>query len=99
MVTRGKKWRFETPVSIFEAFICESPLLPLLPPKCHVIPSDSEGSPHTSAILAHLQFRHFFPCCPQYAMSSRAIARDLLRSEEHTSELQSRQYLVCRLLL
>src|SRR5258707_11919193 len=26
-------------------------------------------------------------------------ARTLLRSEEHTSELQSRQYLVCRLLL
>src|SRR3712207_7446957 len=25
--------------------------------------------------------------------------RQLLRSEEHTSELQSRQYLVCRLLL
>src|SRR3712207_7820615 len=25
--------------------------------------------------------------------------RKLLRSEEHTSELQSRQYLVCRLLL
>src|SRR5947209_13614735 len=24
---------------------------------------------------------------------------DILRSEEHTSELQSRQYLVCRLLL
>src|SRR5258707_11495738 len=30
----------------------------------------------------------------------RALERDLdLRSEEHTSELQSRQYLVCRLLL
>src|SRR3712207_7788850 len=27
------------------------------------------------------------------------ILRDDLRSEEHTSELQSRQYLVCRLLL
>src|SRR5438445_5219374 len=28
------------------------------------------------------------------------VARDhLLRSEEHTSELQSRQYIVCRLLL
>src|SRR3712207_7277917 len=27
------------------------------------------------------------------------IAFGLLRSEEHTSELQSRQYLVCRLLL
>src|SRR3712207_8234265 len=28
-----------------------------------------------------------------------SIFRDLLRSEEHTAELQSRQYLVCRLLL
>src|SRR3712207_7113648 len=27
------------------------------------------------------------------------VGRDLARSEEHTSELQSRQYLVCRLLL
>src|SRR3712207_7712447 len=27
------------------------------------------------------------------------LRRDLPRSEEHTSELQSRQYLVCRLLL
>src|SRR3712207_7330878 len=29
----------------------------------------------------------------------RAVDRHDLRSEEHTSELQSRQYLVCRLLL
>src|SRR3712207_7294070 len=28
-----------------------------------------------------------------------SAARDHTRSEEHTSELQSRQYLVCRLLL
>src|SRR3712207_8285279 len=28
-----------------------------------------------------------------------ALQRDGARSEEHTSELQSRQYLVCRLLL
>src|SRR3712207_7388206 len=28
-----------------------------------------------------------------------AVRRHLVRSEEHTSELQSRQYLVCRLLL
>src|SRR3712207_8219700 len=27
------------------------------------------------------------------------LGRERLRSEEHTSELQSRQYLVCRLLL
>src|SRR3712207_6997116 len=29
----------------------------------------------------------------------RPLEDDRLRSEEHTSELQSRQYLVCRLLL
>src|SRR3712207_9039974 len=29
----------------------------------------------------------------------RGLGRDAVRSEEHTSELQSRQYLVCRLLL
>src|SRR3712207_7031854 len=31
--------------------------------------------------------------------AGRAAAAPALRSEEHTSELQSRQYLVCRLLL
>src|SRR3712207_7140353 len=31
--------------------------------------------------------------------SGSPTERDGLRSEEHTSELQSRQYLVCRLLL
>src|SRR3712207_9209121 len=37
-------------------------------------------------------------CRPQ---NRRLLERDLdaMRSEEHTSELQSRQYLVCRLLL
>src|SRR3712207_7592156 len=34
------------------------------------------------------------------ALVGQVLARDALhRSEEHTSELQSRQYLVCRLLL
>src|SRR3712207_8297996 len=32
-------------------------------------------------------------------VSPEAAAKSLGRSEEHTSELQSRQYLVCRLLL
>src|SRR3712207_8467912 len=36
-----------------------------------------------------VQLQTLFVCC----------ARSLVRSEEHTSELQSRQYLVCRLLL
>src|SRR3712207_7648871 len=52
------------------------------------------------------------PCKPgktarstAFARSARDISiaprgpRSVLRSEEHTSELQSRQYLVCRLLL
>src|SRR3712207_8124154 len=33
-----------------------------------------------------------------YALARRELAADSERSEEHTSELQSRQYLVCRLL-
>src|SRR3712207_7557431 len=32
-------------------------------------------------------------------LGSERCIRQTLRSEEHTSELQSRQYLVCRLLL
>src|SRR3712207_7378253 len=36
---------------------------------------------------------------PCLALSSAASAQSSVRSEEHTSELQSRQYLVCRLLL
>src|SRR3712207_8188310 len=36
----------------------------------------------------------------RWTFRPRAYARaQVLRSEEHTSELQSRQYLVCRLLL
>src|SRR3712207_8324168 len=33
------------------------------------------------------------------AHHAHALALDEIRSEEHTSELQSRQYVVCRLLL
>src|SRR3712207_7420534 len=36
---------------------------------------------------------------PSLLLRSRRAAPLLARSEEHTSELQSRQYLVCRLLL
>src|SRR3712207_8417513 len=37
--------------------------------------------------------------CASAGTSLRSTARHGTRSEEHTSELQSRQYLVCRLLL
>src|SRR3712207_8492890 len=36
---------------------------------------------------------------PNVARSGDTASRRGVRSEEHTSELQSRQYLVCRLLL
>src|SRR3712207_8976415 len=36
---------------------------------------------------------------PPKDLPEELIRRRLARSEEHTSELQSRQYLVCRLLL
>src|SRR3712207_8090203 len=38
-----------------------------------------------------------WPCCGGGSHTNRKIGNR--RSEEHTSELQSRQYLVCRLLL
>src|SRR3712207_8992984 len=45
--------------------------------------------------------RHRCGVEPGKARGSRGVTRRTrgLRSEEHTSELQSRQYLVCRLLL
>src|SRR3712207_7803238 len=39
------------------------------------------------------------PSMAQMAEMSTEAFEDYYRSEEHTSELQSRQYLVCRLLL
>src|SRR3712207_7396258 len=40
-----------------------------------------------------------FEDCDAIVDACQRINRDRTRSEEHTSELQSRQYLVCRLLL
>src|SRR3712207_7819125 len=39
------------------------------------------------------------PTSPSSSSPSTGSGRTSTRSEEHTSELQSRQYLVCRLLL
>src|SRR2546422_5256706 len=46
-------------------------------------------------------FRSFYDGGPSQTQTERAdaLARELGRSEEHTSELQSRLHLVCRLLL
>src|SRR3712207_6872628 len=53
-------------------------------------------------ITLPLGFYSGFVLPHRYGQSNSSLGLwvgDLLRSEEHTSELQSRQYLVCRLLL
>src|SRR3712207_6888881 len=52
------------------------------------VPAGDEVDPH------HVRYERDVGVNP-----SRLLQRLLDRSEEHTSELQSRQYLVCRLLL
>src|SRR3712207_6965322 len=50
--------------------------------------------------LSHICRTSPWPGAPGTGVATRDVIRVvMLRSEEHTSELQSRQYLVCRLLL
>src|SRR3712207_7163317 len=56
-------------------------------------PLDAEDVSRLQQLVAS---RADFPPRPDFF---EVFARSLTRSEEHTSELQSRQYLVCRLLL
>src|SRR3712207_8309137 len=60
------------------------------------------GHPTRIAILAFLakQDSCFFgDIHEELPIAKATVSQHLKRSEEHTSELQSRQYLVCRLLL
>src|SRR3712207_8925451 len=57
---------------------------------------------HARHGLQGLRVRHHLALVPrpaQHRMLGPNLRGDPARSEEHTSELQSRQYLVCRLLL
>src|SRR5207244_8049081 len=49
--------------------------------------------------VAQIEDAHFHPFRPQQLHDRGADARCAARSEEHTSELQSPDHLVCRLLL
>src|SRR3712207_8548844 len=61
--------------------------LDVLPRRVEALGSDEREDVSLAAVLAHERGGEAQP------------AAGLDRSEEHTSELQSRQYLVCRLLL
>src|SRR3712207_7194834 len=60
---------------------------------------DRSGLSPSGAPLFHNGDRRRRERTEAHRSSSRAVGISLVRSEEHTSELQSRQYLVCRLLL
>src|SRR3712207_7664869 len=78
------------------------------PPRSTLFPyttlfrSASAGSSSSGRLLVRAKTRSASSSRPSIAFSSSnriGFDRRWLRSEEHTSELQSRQYLVCRLLL
>src|SRR3712207_8301453 len=73
-------------------------------------PPRSTLFPYTTLFRSCASSRRRRPCVASGSSSTRIVrmlmglldcsqAPDAARSEEHTSELQSRQYLVCRLLL
>src|SRR3712207_7267424 len=76
------------------------------PPRSTLFPyttlfrSTRSVSASAAAASAHCPAPHTMPSPATTQMDAAVVRlRTLPRSEEHTSELQSRQYLVCRLLL
>src|SRR5258707_9874863 len=65
-------------------------------PSCR-LPDRSQRSFPCSRVRSPILPDCFFQGCVFAPFLLRGVS--LMRSEEHTSELQSRQYLVCRLLL
>src|SRR5258708_40208120 len=63
-------------------------------------PPRSTLFPYTTLFRSPKTWRRRFPRCPrpQRKLDARG-GRRIIRSEEHTSELQSPDHLVCRLLL
>src|SRR3712207_8719213 len=61
---------------------------------------DETGTKALRCRWGHEPTRPFLPYQYELTPAHRPMNRDMpvVRSEEHTSELQSRQYLVCRLL-
>src|SRR2546425_8147974 len=62
-------------------------------------PPRSTLFPYTTLFRSRSDRRHVRRQCGSYGVTDRPAHRLPWRSEEHTSELQSLAYLVCRLLL
>src|ERR1035437_10957970 len=80
----------EYPVAIFEIIKTSGENEIIYVPKCNFaegFQEDKNGFIHLESLLGKVK------------MFNKNVVRSYDRSEEHTSELQSRQYLVCRLLL
>src|SRR3712207_7033923 len=77
------------------------------PPRSTLFPYTTLSRSRRRAQARHARLPVRLPRCPppparprhHPGQTPRPLAAPPLRSEEHTSELQSRQYLVCRLLL
>src|SRR3712207_7434551 len=70
-------------------------------PECrigHIFHRGEQQRPFAQIYMVYLHISLCLLASLSVALSL-ALGRNALRSEEHTSELQSRQYLVCRLLL
>src|SRR3712207_6914166 len=63
-----------------------------------ITPREIQHSSSTSSNWAYTMLKEMRPPVLRMEAQQRQTAMNI-RSEEHTSELQSRQYLVCRLLL
>src|SRR5258707_2891028 len=67
------------------------------------VSSDRQKEDHTiasqTAALVEYAKTNGYVVPPEWVFQDEGYSGASLRSEEHTSELQSRQYLVCRLLL
>src|SRR2546429_4700076 len=62
-------------------------------------PPRSTLFPYTTLFRSHTHLRSDFSPRPRRQTLAKARTYAAVRSEEHTSELQSRLHLVCRLLL
>src|SRR5947209_10792373 len=67
------------------------------PPSSPLFPYTTLFRSRIAGVMAAKRTPELIPLC--HGLNLTSIDQPMARSEEHTSELQSRQYLVCRLLL